>query len=113
MKSKIQGVLFGADLLIPESAVLALAAGWAQAQGVAYVSSEKDNALTLVDLKTQAVIGTVATCKRPRHLQRTPDGKQIEFTIAEVVTKQVRRGGMIADAIESQYGLNRATGTAR
>lgn len=43
----------------------------------------------------------------------TPDGKQIEITIAEVVTKQVRRGGMIADAIESQYGLNRATGAAR
>lgn len=43
----------------------------------------------------------------------TPDGKQIEITIAEVVVKQVRKGGMIADAMESQYGLNRATGTAR
>ena len=48
----------------------------AQAQ-VAFISSEKDNALTVLDLKTQAVIGTVATCKRPRHMQLTPDGKQL------------------------------------
>lgn len=47
----------------------------AQAQGVAYVSSEKDHALAVLDLKTQAVTGTVPTCKRPRHMQRTPDGK--------------------------------------
>jgi hypothetical protein len=44
-------------------------------QGTAYVSSEKDHALSVVDLKTQAVTGTIATCKRPRHLQRSPDGK--------------------------------------
>jgi PQQ-dependent catabolism-associated beta-propeller protein len=49
----------------------------AAAQGVAYVSSEKDHALTVLDLKTQAVVGTVATCKRPRHMQITPDGKQL------------------------------------
>src|SRR3990167_5973845 len=48
-----------------------------QAQGVAYVSSEKDNALTIVDLKTLAVTGTLATCKRPRHLQRSADGQQM------------------------------------
>jgi len=47
------------------------------AQGVAYVSSEKDNALTLIDMKTLAVTGTLATCKRPRHLLRSPDGKQL------------------------------------
>ncbi len=50
------------------------APGWAQ---VALVSSEKDNALAIVDIKTQAVIGTIATCKRPRHMLRTPDGKQL------------------------------------
>ena len=53
------------------------AAAPAQAQGVAWVTSEKDNALTLVDLKSGTVTGTVPTCKRPRHLQRTPDGKQL------------------------------------
>ncbi len=53
---------------------LLAAPAWAQ---VAIVSSEKDNALAVVDLKTQAVIGTIATCKRPRHMLRTPDGKQL------------------------------------
>lgn len=56
---------------------LAAACGTAQAQGVALVSSEKDNALTILDLKTQAVTGTIATCKRPRHLRKTADGKQL------------------------------------
>jgi len=54
--------------------ILCIAAVGGQAQ-VAYVSSEKDHALTILDLKTQAVTGTVPTCKRPRHMQRTPDGK--------------------------------------
>ena len=42
--------------------------------GTAYVSSEKDNALTLIDTATLAVKGTLATCKRGRHIQRLPDG---------------------------------------
>lgn len=56
------------------AAAIALCAAAAQAQ-VAYVSSEKDNALAILDLKTQTIIGTVPTCKRPRHMMRTPDGK--------------------------------------
>ena len=58
---------------------LCLAGAWqaAGAQGVAYVSSEKDNALTIIDLKTLTVAGTLATCKRPRHLQRSADGRQM------------------------------------
>ncbi len=64
-------------------ALLAVAAaasafcGASLAQGVAYVSSEKDNTLSVVDLATQAVTGTVTTCKRPRHMRTTPDGKQL------------------------------------
>jgi PQQ-dependent catabolism-associated beta-propeller protein len=54
---------------------LALAASAAAAQGTAYVSSEKDDALTLIDTRTLAVKGTIATCKRGRHIQRLPDGK--------------------------------------
>ncbi|MDZ7855163.1 PQQ-dependent catabolism-associated beta-propeller protein [Sphaerotilus sp.] len=50
---------------------------WSSQAQVAYVSSEKDHKLTIVDLKTQAVTGTVATCKRPRHMVITPDGKQL------------------------------------
>ena len=55
--------------------VLACAVGAAQAQGTAYVSSEKDNALTLIDLATLTVKSTIATCKRARHLQITPEAK--------------------------------------
>ena len=55
--------------------VLTFVAGPALAQGTAYVSSEKDNALTLIDLGSLAVKGTIATCKRARHVQLTPDGK--------------------------------------
>lgn len=54
---------------------LTLAAGVCAAQGTAYVSSEKDDALTLIDTRTLAVKGTIATCKRGRHIQRLPDGK--------------------------------------
>ena len=39
------------------------------------MSSEKDQALTLIDLATLSVKGTIPTCKRGRHLQLTPDGK--------------------------------------
>lgn len=58
-------------------AALVLSISAASAQGTAWVSSEKDHALTLVDLKTMAVAGTVATCKRPRHMRLTPDGRQL------------------------------------
>jgi PQQ-dependent catabolism-associated beta-propeller protein len=58
-------------------AALVLVGCWqaAAAQGTAYVSSEKDDALTMIDLGTLAVKGTVPTCKRGRHIQRMPDGK--------------------------------------
>lgn len=45
----------------------------AAAQGTAYVSSEKDNALTVIDMASLSVTGTIATCKRARHLQLTPE----------------------------------------
>ena len=61
----------------------ALPLAHAQAQGVAYVSSEKDHALTVIDLKTMAVTGTVATCKRPRHMQVSPDRKTLLVACGE------------------------------
>jgi PQQ-dependent catabolism-associated beta-propeller protein len=45
--------------------------------GTAYVSSEKDDALTLIDTDKLAVKGTIATCKRARHVQLIPGGKQL------------------------------------
>ena len=45
--------------------------------GIAYVSTEKGNAITLVDVKTLAVVGSIATCKRPRHMMLMPSGAQL------------------------------------
>ena len=50
-------------------------AGAALGQGTAYVSSEKDQALTLIDLATLSVKGTIPTCKRGRHIQMTAQGQ--------------------------------------
>ena len=74
-------------------------AGSACAQGTVYVSSEKDDALTLIDATTLAVKGTIATCKRGRHLQLAPDGKLMlacsDSGVADVIDpatgKSVRR----------------------
>jgi PQQ-dependent catabolism-associated beta-propeller protein len=52
---------------------LAAAGSAALAQGTAYVSSEKDDSLTMIDLATLTVKGTVATCKRARHVLLTPE----------------------------------------
>jgi PQQ-dependent catabolism-associated beta-propeller protein len=51
--------------------------------GIAYVSSEKDNAITMLDAKTHAVVGTIATCKRPRHMQLTPDRERLVVTCSD------------------------------
>lgn len=85
-------------------AALTTSAAWAQ--GVAYISSEKDNAIAVLDLKTQAVTATIATCKRPRHMQLTPDGKQLvvacsdsqQADVIDLATrKSVRRVGLGED----------------
>ncbi len=55
-------------------AVLSLAVS---AQPIALVSSEKDNAITIVSLKDLSVQGTIATCQRPRHMQLTPGRNQL------------------------------------
>ncbi|HEY6134709.1 MAG TPA: PQQ-dependent catabolism-associated beta-propeller protein [Rubrivivax sp.] len=68
---------------------LACAVPLALAQGTAYVSSEKDDALTVIDLASLTVKGTIATCKRGRHLQLTPDRKLLlacsESNVADLI----------------------------
>ncbi|MCA0174966.1 MAG: PQQ-dependent catabolism-associated beta-propeller protein [Proteobacteria bacterium] len=58
-------------------ALLALTTLPAHAQGVAWVTSEKDDAITLIDMDKLAVIGVVPTCKRPRHIAVLPGGKRL------------------------------------
>lgn len=77
---------------------------WAvQAQGSIYVSSEKDHAITVLDARTQSVNGIIATCKRPRHMQLSPDRKLLmvacgdsrQADLIDLVTrKSVRRIGL-------------------
>ncbi|HEY4067284.1 MAG TPA: PQQ-dependent catabolism-associated beta-propeller protein [Burkholderiaceae bacterium] len=65
----------GRRIAIGASALLLALAGSVRAQGTVYVSSEKDDALTMIDLATLTIKGTIPTCKRGRHLQLTPDRK--------------------------------------
>ena len=62
--------------LLAASALAALAlapAAHAKGTGLAYITSEKDNAITMVDVNTLEVKGTIKTCKRPRDMLMTPD----------------------------------------
>lgn len=45
--------------------------------GQVFISSEKDNGLVVVDAARAEVTGAIALCKRPRHMQLTPDRKQL------------------------------------
>lgn len=53
--------------------------------------------------------GTKATTTE----RNTPNGREIEVTVAEIVSKDIRSGGPISNSIETQYGVNRAAGTVR
>lgn len=45
--------------------------------GKVFVSSEKDNAMAIVDAGRGEVLGTQPLCKRPRHMQLSPDRRQL------------------------------------
>ena len=47
--------------------------GHAKGTGQLFISSEKDNGLVVVDAAKTEVTGAIALCKRPRHMQLTPD----------------------------------------
>ena len=54
-----------------------LAASPAHAAGRIYVSSEKDNTVTVLDAGKGDQIASPVVCKRPRHMRWTPDRKQL------------------------------------
>ena len=45
--------------------------------GKVFVSSEKDNGIVIVDAARAEVVGSQPLCKRPRHMQLTPDRQQL------------------------------------
>jgi len=59
--------------------MLALACGLAAAKdtGKVFVSSEKDNGFAIVDAARGELVGSQPLCKRPRHMQLTPDRQQL------------------------------------
>jgi PQQ-dependent catabolism-associated beta-propeller protein len=58
--------------------VALLAAGvHAKDTGKVFVSSEKDNAMAVVDAARGEVVASPALCKRPRHMQLSPDRMQL------------------------------------
>lgn len=74
-------------LLALASATVAMLLGagmaWAQGTGQVFVSSEKDNGLVVLDGRKGELAGTVPLCKRPRHMQLTPDRKQLMVACSE------------------------------
>jgi PQQ-dependent catabolism-associated beta-propeller protein len=58
-------------LLVMGLALVAVA--HAKDTGQLFISSEKDNGLVVVDIARAEVTGAIALCKRPRHMQFTPD----------------------------------------
>src|SRR4051812_7521991 len=70
------GKRFGRRMVIGALVCGAVASAWG-ASGAVFISSEKDNVITVLDGKTQQQIGVIKVCKRPRHMQFTPDHKQL------------------------------------
>lgn len=64
---------------VAAAALLALCAAPAPARdtGKVFVSSEKDNAMTVIDGARLEVAGATPLCRRPRHMQLTPDRQQL------------------------------------
>jgi PQQ-dependent catabolism-associated beta-propeller protein len=58
-------------------ALLLLAAPAFAVTGKVYVSSEKDNAMAIVDPASSAVVASAPLCKRPRHMQLAPGGQRL------------------------------------
>src|SRR5438445_86818 len=85
-------------LLIISTILLAFSvSGWAKQTGWVFISSEKDNTITVLDGKTQQQLALINTCKRPRHMQLTADGMRLivacgddgRADIIDVAKKQV------------------------
>jgi PQQ-dependent catabolism-associated beta-propeller protein len=53
------------------------APAFARDTGRVFVTSEKDNAMAVFDPATGQLAGTETLCRRPRHLQATPDRRQL------------------------------------
>ena len=58
-------------------AAMLAAAVQAKDTGKVFVSSEKDNGMAVIDAATAELVASPALCKRPRHMQLSPDRTQL------------------------------------
>lgn len=64
-------ILIGATAVVPVMSV------WAKGTGAVFISSEKDNVITVFDGKSHQQTGVINACKRPRHMQLTADRERL------------------------------------
>ena len=69
--------LFSPTRWLSALALAGLLHGAAQAQTLALVSSEKDNAITVIRLADLQLQAPIPTCKRPRHMQLSANRQQL------------------------------------
>lgn len=93
-------------ILIGAIAVVCSTVAFGKDSGAVFISSEKDNVITVLDGKTQQQIAVINTCKRPRHMQLTADRERLialcgddgSAVIIDVASKKV------VDKIKLQAG---------
>jgi PQQ-dependent catabolism-associated beta-propeller protein len=56
---------------------LGISPAHARDTGRIFISSEKDNAITVIDAARGEVTASIPLCRRPRHMQLTPDRQQL------------------------------------
>ncbi len=102
MKAKFKSLI-----LIGTLTVACSAAALGKESGTVFISSEKDNVITVLDGKTHQQIAVIdTTCKRPRHMQLTNDRERLitlcgddgSAVIIDVASKKV------VDKIKLQEG---------
>ena len=108
MKFKSQSLRSACVVAIAASLSLSLAApASANQTGEVFISSEKDNIITVLEGKTQKQLAVIKVCKRPRHLRLTQDhlrlitvcGDDGSAVVIDVASKKV------IDKIKLQEGV--------
>lgn len=69
-------MLVRSALALAAAAAVLAGPALAKGTGLAFVTSEKDHTITVLDTKTLAVTETIKTCKRPRHIQMLPGNEK-------------------------------------
>lgn len=96
----------GLVLIVAASAIPAMPA-WAKGTGAVFISSEKDNVITVLDGKSYQQSGVIEACQRPRHMQLTADRERLIVMCGDDGTVVVIdiAGRKVVDKIRLQEGV--------